>query len=157
MKIALIVILIFMIMLIAKKVSDQYKDKYDFYCNLHSFLCQFKINLSFKQEKIVEFLNSLTPRKHFKLFIEDYKQYLNSGVVNFENLSFLDADEIETLQDIILNLGKHDVKTEIGQLDSFIEKISTKQTQAEQDKNKICPMIIKLSFLFALALVILLI
>ena len=98
MKIVLIVILIFMIMLVAKKVSEQYKDKYDFYCNLHSFLCQFKINLSFKQEKIIEFLNSLTPRKHFKLFIEDYKQYLDSGVINFENLTFLDADEIENLQ-----------------------------------------------------------
>lgn len=157
MKIVLIVILIFMIMLIAKKVSEQYKDKYDFYCNLHSFLCQFKINLSFKQEKIVEFLIALTPRKHFKLFIEDYKEYLNTGVVNFENLTFLDVDEIENLQDIIFNLGKHDVKTELGQLDSFIEKINVKKTEAEQNRNKICPMIIKLSFLFALALVILLI
>ena len=157
MKIALIVILIFMIMLIAKQVSEQYKDKYDFYCNLDSFLCQFKINLSFKQEKIIEFLNDITPRKHFKLFIEDYKEYLNNGAVNFDNLTFLDCDEIANLNEIILNIGKHDVKTEIGQIESFIEKINSKKTQAEQDKNKICPMIIKLSLLFALALVILLI
>ena len=157
MKIVLIIILVFMIMLIAKKVSEQYKDKYDFYCNLHSFLCQFKINLSFKQEKIVEFLNNLTPRKHFKLFIEDYIEYLQTEVVNFDNLVFLDSDEINALEDIVESLGKHDVQTEIGQLDSFIETINAKLTQAEQDKNKICPMIIKLSFLFALALVILLI
>ena len=157
MKIALIVLLVFMIMLIARKVSEQYKDKYDFYCNLHNFLCQFKINLSFKQEKIIEFLNNLTPRKQFKLFIDDYKEYLKTENLNFENLTFLDSEELLILEDIIKNIGKHDVKTEMGQLDSFIENINNKKMQSEQDKNKICPMIIKLSFLFAIGLVILLI
>ena len=157
MKIALIVILVFMIMLIARALSEQYKDKYDFYSNLHGFLCQFKINLSFKQEKINEFLTSVNTKKQFKMFIDDYKEYLKTENLNFENLTFLEDEEKQILEDLIKSIGKHDVKTEIGQLDSFIETINTKKLKTEEDKNKICPMIIKLSFLFAIGLAILLI
>jgi len=157
MKIILIVLLVFIIMIIAKKVSEQYKDKHDFYCNLHSFLCQFKINLSFKQEKVVEFLDGVSAKKQFNLFIDDYKEYLKTETLNFENLTFLDADETCVLEDIIKNIGKHDVKTEMGQVDNFIENINSKKQQSEQEKNKLCPMIIKLSFLFAIGLAILLI
>ncbi len=157
MKIALIILLVFMIMLIARALSEQYKDKYDFYSNLHSFLCQFKINLSFKQEKITEFLDNITPKKQFKNFIDDYKTYLQSENLDFENLTFLEEEEKVVLTDLIKGIGVHDVKTEMAQLDSFIETINTKKQKTEEDKNKICPMIIKLSFLFALGLAILLI
>ena len=157
MKLVLIILLIFIIMIIAKKVSEQYKDKYDFYCNLHNFLCQFKVNLSFKQEKVIEFLNGVDAKNQFNLFVEDYKQYLETDNLHLDNLTFLDSDEMIILEDIIKNIGKHDVKTEIGQLENFIENINLKKQHSEQDKNKICPLIIKLSFLFALGLVILLI
>lgn len=157
MKIALIVVLVFVIMLIAKALSEQYKDKHDFYFNLHNFLCQFKINLSFKQDKITEFLNNLNTKKHFKLFIDDYKEYLQTDILSFQNLIFLEDEEKILLEDLIKNIGKHDVKTEMGQLDSFIETINIKKQQTEMDKNKICPMIIKLSLLFAIGLAIILI
>lgn len=157
MKLILIVLLVFMIMLIARALSEQYKDKYDFYSNLHSFLCQFKINLSFKQEKINEFLTNVNTKKQFKYFIDDYKEYLKTENLNFENLTFLETEEKLILEDLIKSIGKHDVKTEMGQLDSFIETINTKKLKTEEDKNKICPMIIKLSFLFAIGLAILLI
>ena len=37
-------------MLIAYSVSEQIRDKYDFFNNLKQFLNQFKINVSFRQE-----------------------------------------------------------------------------------------------------------
>ena len=52
----LIIILIVVIMLIAYSVSEQIRDKYDFFNNLKQFLNQFKINVAFRQEKINEFL-----------------------------------------------------------------------------------------------------
>lgn len=156
MKIALIVILVFVIMLIAKALSEQYKDKFDFYFNLHNFLCQFKINLSFKQDKINEFLSNVNAKKHFKLFIEDYKEYLQTEKLSFQNLTFLEEEEKFILEDLIKSIGNHDVKTEMGQLDSFIETINIKKQQTEADKNKICPLIIKLSLLFAVGLAIIL-
>ena len=54
MKWFLIIVLIFVIMLIARAVSEQYKEKFDFYSNLKTFLQQLKINVSFRQEKIID-------------------------------------------------------------------------------------------------------
>lgn len=157
MKCILIIILICVIMLIAYSVSEQYKDKFDFFNNLKLFLQQFKINVSFRQEKINEFLNNVKPQKKFKLFIDEYKIYLKTNTFNLSNLKLLDEEEQEDLKNIVLNLGKFDAKTEIGQLDSFLATLEMKLKKANEDKNKICPMIIKLSLLFAIGLAILLI
>ena len=73
MKWILIIILIFIIMLIAHAVSEQYKEKFNFYENLKTFLNQFKINIAFKQEKIIDFLEKTKSKKQFNL--------LKSGVV----------------------------------------------------------------------------
>lgn len=157
MKWFLIIVLICVIMLIAYAVSEQYKDKFDFYNNLKLFLQQFKINVSFRQEKINEFLNDLKPKKQFKIFIDEYKSYLKTNEINLSNLKLLDDEEKEELASFICNLGKFDVKTEINQLENFLAALELKLTKASEDKNKICPMIIKLSLLFAIGLSILLI
>ena len=115
-----------------------------------------KINLSFKQDKINEFLSNVNAKKHYKLFIEDYKEYLQTEKLSFQNLTFLEEEEKLILEDLIKSIGNHDVKTEMGQLDSFIETINIKKQQTEADKNKICPLIIKLSLLFAVGLAIIL-
>ena len=157
MKWFLIIVLICAIMLIAYAVSEQYKDKFDFYNNLKLFLQQFKINVSFRQEKINEFLNNIKPKKQFKIFIDEYKSYLKTNEINLSNLKLLDDEEKEELASFICNLGKFDVKTEINQLENFLAALELKLTKASEDKNKICPMIIKLSLLFAIGLSILLI
>ena len=157
MKWVLIIILIFVIMLIAYALSEQYKDKFDFYNNLKLFLNQFKINLSFKQEKITEFLDKTECKKQFKIFIEEYKNYLNTGELNLNKIKVLDDADKQELKNIVLNIGKHDTKSEINQLESFLLIIDNKLNQAKEDKNKMCPMIIKLSLLFAVGLAIILV
>ena len=157
MKLVLIIVLISVVMIIANAISEQYKDKYNFYINLKAFLTQFKLNISFKQEKIIEFLNGMTAKKHFKQFIEVYKMYLSEGKLDLKNLDLLEQEEQNQLEDIIVNLGTHDVKTELSQLDSFIYLIDVKLQIATNNKNKLCPLIIKLSTLFAVGVAILLI
>lgn len=157
MKLVLIIVLICVIMIIATALSNQYKDKYDFYNNLINFLNQFKINISFKQEKIIQFLNKVKAKKQFTLFIDAYKDYLNSGKLDLTKITLLDCEEILELEEIIKSLGKYDIKTELTQLDLFISKMKIKQEKANEDKNKLCPMIIKLSLLFAVGLAIILI
>ena len=157
MKWALIIILIFVIMLIANALSQQYKDKFDFYSNLKLFLNQFKMNLSFKQEKIETFLNGIKAKKNFQTFTDCYKRYLKGEELDFSSIKILDEGEITELTDIVKNLGKHDTKSELSQLDSFLIIVEEKLTKASEDKNKLCPMILKLSLLFAIALAILLI
>lgn len=157
MKWILVIVLIFAIMLIARAVSEQYKDKYDFYNNLKIFLNQFKVNVSFKQEKIINFLDGLTPKKQFKLFIDEYKKYLNGCELSFQSIKILESDEIKELENIVKSLGSLDVQNELGQLESFLIRIEDKLKKAEEEKNKLCPMILKLSLLFAIGLAIILI
>ncbi len=153
----LIVVLIVVIMLIAYSVSEQIKDKYDFFNNLKLFLNQFKINVSFRQEKINEFLQKNNSKKQFKLFIEEYSNFLKTGELNLEKIKVLDDDDKDILQDIVKNVGKYDAKNEINQMDSFLATVDVKLVKANEDKNKLCPMIIKLSLLFSIGLAILLI
>lgn len=153
----LIIVLIVVIMLIAYSVSEQIKDKYDFFNNLKLFLNQFKINVSFRQEKINEFLQKNNSKKQFKLFIEEYSNFLKTGELNLEKIKVLEDDDKDILQDIVKNVGKYDAKNEINQMDSFLATVDVKLVKANEDKNKLCPMIIKLSLLFAIGLAILLI
>ena len=153
----LIIVLIVVIMLIAYSVSEQIKDKYDFFNNLKLFLNQFKINVSFRQEKINEFLQKNNSKKQFKLFIEEYSNFLKTGEINLEKIKVLEDDDKDILQDIVKNVGKYDAKNEINQMDSFLATVDVKLVKANEDKNKLCPMIIKLSLLFAIGLAILLI
>lgn len=157
MKWILIIVLVSVIMLIAYAVSEQYKEKFDFYNNLKTFLNQFKINLNFKQEKILNFLNQTNSKKQFKFFISSYKEYLKTNELNLTNIKILNEEEIIQLTEMIKNIGKFDSINEIKQIETFLVEIDIKLKKAEKDKEKLCPMILKLSLLFAIALAILLI
>ncbi len=157
MKWILILILIFIIMIIAYSISEQYKEKFDFYNNLKIFLLQFKLNISFKKEKIIEFLNKVNSKKYFNIFICEYKNYLKTNIINLENIKILDGDERKQLENLIKSIGLLDSQNEILQLDLFIQEVDEKLKRAEKDKNKLCPMILKLSLLFAIGLAIILI
>lgn len=157
MKIALIVILIFVIMLIARAVSEQYKDRFDFFNNLKSFLNHLRLNISFKQEKISDFLLKTEAKKQFKTFIENYQSYLKTNELDLSQITVLDETDKTILTDIIKNVGKFDAKNEISQLDNFILIVNEKLAKSKEDKDKLCPMILKLSLLFAIGLGIILI
>ncbi len=157
MKIMLICVLICVVMLIAFSLSNQYGEKLDFYTNLKQMLEQYKINVSFKQEKIKEFLENTKAKRQFKLFIEEYKNFLTTNELKLNKIDVLDLDEKQQLETIVRSLGQYDVKNEMGQISSFIAQIEDKLTKAKEEKNKFCPLIIKLSLLFAVGLGILLI
>lgn len=157
MKIVLIILLVLVIMLIAFGLSEQYADKFDLYNNLKMFLNQFKLNLNFKQDKILDFLNKVKSKKQFKIFITAFENYVKTGVVDLHELKVVDSEEINELTDIIQNVGKLDLSSENKQLEMFIERVDIRLNKAKEDKQKLCPMIIKLSLLFAIGLAILLI
>ena len=74
-----------------------------------------------------------------------------------QEIKILDINEKIQLENIVKNLGMMDAKNEIKQLDSFLIEIEGKLKKAESDKDKLCPMILKLSLLFAIWLAIILI
>ena len=157
MKWFLIIILISVVMMIAHAVSEQYKEKFDFYDNLKTFFNQFKINLNFRQDKILDFLHQINSKKQFKLFIASYKQYLITNKIDLTNIKILSIEEINQLTEMVKSIGKLDSTNEIKQIETFQIEIDSKLKKAEKDKEKLCPMILKLSLLFVIALAILLI
>lgn len=157
MKWILITILIVIVMIVANEISRQYREKYSFYLNLKQFLNELKINISFKQEKILKFLDSRTAKNQFKLFLDDYKTYLKTNELNLNNLKFLESEELAGLEKIIKDIGKYNSENEIYQIDSFLVLIEGSLLKAKEDQDKLCPMIIKLSLLFSIGLAILLI
>ena len=157
MKCILIILLILIIMLIAISVSRQYNEKFIFYTNLKLFLEQFKINISFRQKKINEFLSDVKSNKVFMQFIECYQEYLDSGEIKLQSLKILDRDELFDIEMIVKGIGRYDVKNEIMQIDTFLHIVADRLEKATKEKEKFGPMIIKLSLLFSLALAILLI
>lgn len=157
MKWLLIAVLIAVIMLIAYSLSEQYKDRYDFYLNLKQFLAELKINVAFKQDKLDKFLSARNSKKSFKLFVDAYFNYLKTNQLDLTALKLLDDSEKKDLNRIILSIGKFDKTNEINQLDGFLLSVENKFKSAEESKTKMCPMIIKLSLLFAVAVAILLI
>lgn len=157
MKWVLIVLLIFAIMLIANALSQQYKDKCEFYNNLKNFLNQFKINVSFKKEKIPNFISNTYCKKQFKVFLDAYKDFLNTGNLDLTNLKILEENEKLELSDIVQNLGKYNSENEDKQLNGYLVIIEEKLLRAQEEKSRLCPMIIKLSLLFGIGLAIILI
>ena len=157
MKWILIIILISVIMLIAHAVSEQYKQKFDFYDSLKTFLNQFQINLTFKQEKILNVLNETKSKKQFNLFILAYKHYLKTNELDLSEIKILNIDEKNQLKNMIESIGKFDSINETKQIEMFLLEINNKLQKTEKDKEKLCPMILKLSLLFAIGLAILLI
>lgn len=156
MKLLLIVAIMSVIMLIAVAVSEQYKDRADFYRHLKLFLTQFKINISFKQDKVTDFLSTIKCKKQFKVFVDDYINYLSTGELSLDNIKILDDLDKADLTDMIISLGRHDVTSELGQVESYIARVDVWLAKAQEDKVKLCPMIIKLSLLFSIGLAILL-
>ena len=72
-------------------------------------------------------------------------------------MKVLEDEDKVILNDIVKNIGKYDAKNEVQQLDTFLLTVDTRLSKALEDKNKLCPMIIKLALLFAIGLSILLI
>ena len=157
MKLILIVVLICVIMLIAFSVSEQYREKYNFYQNLIGFLQQFRMNLNFKQQTIINFIDNVKAKKQFKIFISHYKTFLKTNEIDLSDIKVLEYEEKLELIDMIKNIGRLDVENETKQIDIFINNIENKLLIAGQEKKKLCPMIIKLSLLFSIGIAILLI
>ena len=144
-------------MIISTSISVQYKERYNFFNQLKLFFQQFKLNVSFKQEKIETFLKSFKAEKQFALFINSYQNFLKGEELNLSSIKILEESEKQELIEAIKNIGNYNTKSEIEQLDLYIELANVRLNKAKEAKQRICPLIIKLSLLFALALAILLI
>ena len=156
MKYILMICLIGVIMIVAQGVCKQYRDKHALLEALGDFFRQMQLNLNFQKQKIKEILNQATIRKVNKDIYIAYYNYLDKGEkldISFANI--LDDTEQEQITSMLLSLGKNDTTGELKQLESYEMYLRDRIENARRDKDKYCPLITKLSFLFAVGLAIL--
>ena len=158
MKVVLMIALVVVIMLIAKGVAKQYIDRYDLYVAMKEFFKQMELNIGFQKQKINEILNKSNIKKVNKGIYSSYLAYLTSGKdLDLSFVKIIDCDERDYITSMLISLGKSDASSELKQLKAYEEYLNDKINTCKQQKDKLCPLIIKLSLLFALGLVILLI
>ncbi len=156
MKYLLMLALIGVIMVVAQGVSKQYKEKYALYEALGDFFRQMRLNLGFQKQKIKEILNQTTLKRTNKDIYVAYLEYLEKGTpLDLSFVRLLDITEQEQLTNMLRSLGKNDTLGELKQLDAYDIYLHDKIEHTRRDKDKYCPLITKLSFLFALGLAIL--
>ena len=156
MKYLLMLALIGVIMAVAQGVCKQYKDKYALYESLGEFFRQMRLNLGFQKQKIKQILEQTTLKKVNKDIYTTYLDYLEKGApLDLSDIRLLDISEQEQLGNMLRSLGKNDTSNELKQLDAYDIYLKDKIDTARRDKDKFCPLISKLSFLFALGLAIL--
>lgn len=156
MKYILMLALIGVIMVVAQGVCKQYKDKYALFESIGEFFRQMRLNLGFQKQKIKEILNQTTLKRTNKEIYSAYLEYLDKGTaLDLSFVKLLDITEQEQLTNMLRSLGKNDTLGELKQLDAYDIYLKDKIDTARRDKDKYCPLITKLSFLFALGLAIL--
>ena len=148
--------LIGVIMLVAQGLCKQYRERYSLFEAMGEFFRQMRLNLSFQKQKIKEILNQATLKKTNKDIYTEYLNYLEKGTpLDLGFVRVLEDSEQEQLTKMLCSLGKNDTSGELKQLDAYDIYLKAKIESTRREKDKYCPLITKLSFLFAIGLAIL--
>ena len=153
MKIFLLFILVVMIMLIAKGVANQYKERNKFFVSVMSFLNMYELNIGFKKEKIKDLIEKLNVNGSAKILFSRYNDFLSTNAnLNLEEIKILTDEEKDFISNTFKSIGTSDYSNEMTQLKVFKGYIQEKIDLTSKDSSKNYPLIIKLSFLFSLGL-----
>ena len=156
MKYILMLCLIGVIMLVAQGLCKQYRERYALFESIGEFFRQMRLNLSFQKQKIKEILNQATLKKTNQEIYTTYLNYLEKGTnIDLGFIKILEDNEQEQLTNMLRSLGKNDTSGELKQLDAYDVYLKDKIETTRREKDKYCPLITKLSFLFAIGLAIL--
>ncbi len=139
-------------MMIARAVAKNYKERHKIYCDIWDFVQNYKLNVGFKKEKIKLLTQKYTDKT---TVLGCYNEYISSGKFDLNDVKLLDADEKEQIKDYFVQLGNGDFETEKKLIEIVEEYFKQKIDETKRIKDKWCPMIIKLSFLFSLGVAIL--
>ena len=156
MKYLLMFALIGVIMLIAQGVCKQYRERYAMFESLGEFFRLMRLNLSFQKQKIKEILNQTSLKRNSQEIYTTYLNYLDKGTnIDISFVRILDDNEQEQITNMLRSLGKNDVSGELKQLEAYDTYLKSKIEYTKAEKEKYCPLITKLSLLFAIGLAIL--
>lgn len=151
-KLILLIVLVLLIMLIANRVSQQYKDRYQMYCEITNFFDNYKLNVGFKKEKIKNLTQDFQDKTSV---LGCFNHYLDCGQFDLSKVKLLNQNEKSQIKEYFLKLGNGDYDTEKKLIDIAKDFFDKKVKETKEFKDKWCPIITKLTFLFALGVAIL--
>lgn len=151
-KFVLILVLIVLIMLIARAVANNYKERHKIYCDIMDFVQSYKLNVGFKKEKLKLLTQKYTDNS---TVLGCYNNYISTGKFDLSGIKLLDENEKAQIMDFFAQLGNGDYETEKKLIEIVENYFKQKIDETKSKKDKWCPMIIKLSFLFSLGVAIL--
>lgn len=124
-----------------------------FYENMHTFLIDYRSNLSFLQKEFKELAE-----QHIKSADEgEFNEFLVSHIKDKDyKIEFLTEREQREAREIIGSLGKQDAETEEKIVDSALKIIKLRVESATKKRQKYSGFSIKISLLIGVLLVILL-
>ena len=156
MKYILMLCLIGVIMLVAQGLNKQYRDRLTVYRDLDEFFRQMRLNLNFQKQKIKQILEQSTLKKNNRDIYLTYLNYLDKGTsLDIGFMRVLEEEEQEQITNMLQSLGKNDTSGELRQLEAYEIYLKEKIERSKYEKEKYCPLITKLSLLFAVGLAIL--
>lgn len=151
-KLILLIVLVLLIMIVAKYISQQYKDRYRIYCDIVDFFDNYKLNVGFKKEKLKSLIKDYTDKA---TVLGSYNNFLATGKFDLSSVKLLTAQEKSQLKEYFVKLGNGDYETEKNFIEIAKAYFNSKVEETKKIKDKWCPLIIKLTFLFALGVAIL--
>lgn len=165
MKIALILILIFMCGAIGYGLSGVYKQKKKFYDSYLIFLQDLLSDIGFLENKLSNIIqekkNTIT-NKEFNILLVNYQNVIKGDVELtkenlFNNIKLLNEQEKNEIYLFFKTLGKTDVFNQVESIKNKCESTKKYCDKLAKDCEKYCPLYTKLSILLGLFLALLII
>lgn len=164
MKLILSLVLAISIVVLGVLISNYYKRRNKFFCDVSNFCDVLLSEINFLQLKLLQIVN-----KHktsygvdFKNFLNLFSNYLNDGIdkEKFQNKlikSQLFLSEVEAIDlfNFFVNLGGLDIQNETNNINNFKNLFNKYRDLSEINKQKFSPLSIKLSIVVGLVVVIL--
>ena len=129
MKYFLLTVVIICCFLIGFKLRGYFQNRKNFFEKLIAFCQKLKTKISFQNEKmnlIIEQEIYSCNNKDFQTFLNIFKEYLQQEISKEElrkkldkNLFFLKSEEIDTIYNLLLNLGGYYQDEELEQISNF--------------------------------------
>ena len=165
MKIALILILIFMSGAIGYGLSGVYKQKKKFYDSYLIFLQDLLSDIGFSENKLSNIIqekkNTIT-NKELNILLVNYQNVIKGDVELtkenlFNNIKLLNEQEKNEIYLFFKTLGKTDVFNQVESIKNRCESTKKYCDKLAKDCEKYCPLYTKLSILLGLFLALLII
>lgn len=165
MKVILIGIIVLGIGYIGYGISKYYRKRKVFFEDLIFMSERLSVDISFSKDNLYTILsNSIDSySKDFKKCIEGYLQFLKDNKEDltdnllFKNLTLLKKEEKESILFFFKSLGRLDASNQVSEINNFKNKFIYFSEEAINENKKFGTLSFKLSILFALLLLILLI